>query len=86
MDTALAGRIRNPLSGVVKLFMIVRFTETAPMNKRQFDRTPRREVTKSDVLAALESVLLAPRDDDSRDPKPDRADRDTPYRLDRRAP
>ncbi|MCY4014908.1 MAG: hypothetical protein OXG82_19595 [Gammaproteobacteria bacterium] len=56
------------------------------MNKRQFDRTPRREVTKSDVLAALESVLLAPRDDDSRDPKPDRADRDTPYRLDRRAP
>jgi len=54
------------------------------MDKRQFDRTRRREVAKSDVLAALESVLLARRDADRADPKPDRADRDTPYRLDRR--
>ena len=54
------------------------------MDKRQFERTPRREVSKSDLLAALESVLLARRDDAQRDPKPDRADRNTPYRLERK--
>ncbi|MCY3822029.1 MAG: hypothetical protein OXH52_22195 [Gammaproteobacteria bacterium] len=54
------------------------------MDKRQFDRTRRREMVKSHVRAALGSVLLAPRDADRPDPKPDRADRDTPYRLDRR--
>ena len=72
------------MSRVVKLVKVVRLMERPPMDKRQFDRTRRREVAKSDVLAALESVLLARRDADRADPKPDRADRDTPYRLDRR--
>ena len=54
------------------------------MARKPHDRIERREVAKSDVLAALESVLLAPRDADRPDPKPDKADRDAPYRLDRR--
>lgn len=55
------------------------------MNKRHFDGTERRDVSKDDVLAALESVLLAPRDADARDPKPDKAGRDARYRLDRKS-
>ena len=55
------------------------------MNKRQFDRTERRDVSQKDVLDALESVLLAPRTGvRSENREPTKAELSTRYRLDRR--
>lgn len=55
------------------------------MNRRQFDRTERRDVPEKDVLDALESVLLAPRTGvRSENREPTKAELGVRYRLDRR--
>ena len=55
------------------------------MNRRQFDRTERRDVARADVMAALESVLLAPRTGvRSENREPGKAELGVRYRLDRK--
>ena len=56
------------------------------MNRNQFDKTERREVSKRDLLDALKGVLLAPRGKArSKNREPTKADLEARYRLDRNA-
>ena len=55
------------------------------MNRKQFDKEPRRPVTKDEFLEALESILLAPRGDTrSENREPTKEELERRYRLDRR--
>lgn len=57
------------------------------MNRKQFDKEPRREVAKDDFLDALGSVLLAPRGKArSENREPPKADMERRYRMDRKPP
>ena len=55
------------------------------MNRNQFDKTERRDVSHKDVKDALKGVLLAPRGkarSENREPK--KAELEARYRLDRK--
>lgn len=55
------------------------------MNRREFDKTARRPVTRQDLLAALRGVLLAPRGEArSENREPPRAELEARQRLDRK--
>lgn len=55
------------------------------MNKRQFDKEPRREVSKRDFMDALKQVLLAPRSKArSEDHEPTTEELNQRWRLDRK--
>ncbi len=55
------------------------------MNRKPFDREERREVTKDELMGALESVLLAPRGKTrSESREPTWAELERRYRLDRK--
>ena len=56
------------------------------MNRNQFDKTERRDVSDKDVKDALKGVLLAPRGKaGSRNREPTKAELDAGHRLDRRS-
>ena len=55
------------------------------MNRNQFDKTQRRDVSDKDVKDALKSVLLAPRGKArSENREPTKAELEARYRLDRK--
>ena len=57
------------------------------MNRNQFDKTERRDVSDKDLKDALKGVLLAPRGKArSENREPAKAELEARYRLDRKEP